>query len=173
MISTASLVRNGENGEDRVRVEQCGERTLLVVADGAGGLGSGGLAADITCAVAVEKMRALSASSMARWERALLTVDLEVARRARGGHASAVMLSVTEEYVVGASVGDCNAWIVTPTEIDELTVAQRRKPLLGSAGIDPVSFGPVPLRGRLVVATDGLATCANVAKVTVSPGLAT
>ena len=37
-----------------------------------------------------------------------------------------------------------------------MTEAQNRKPLLGPGRAQPVGFGPVPLEGRLVVASDGL-----------------
>jgi hypothetical protein len=40
MLTVALKVENGGRGEDRVHVEQCGSRTLAVVADGAGGTGA-------------------------------------------------------------------------------------------------------------------------------------
>lgn len=56
----------------------------------------------------------------------------------------------------GASVGDSGAWLVWDGTVIDLTEQQVRKPLLGSGAAHPVAFGPVPMRGRLVVATDGL-----------------
>ncbi len=46
--------------------------------------------------------------------------------------------------------------MITAREIVDLTERQNRKPLLGSGQASPVSFGPIPLRGRLLLATDGL-----------------
>jgi hypothetical protein len=61
-----------------------------------------------------------------------------------------------DEAVLGASVGDSEAWLVGEATIARLTNGQVHKPLLGSGRAIPVGFGPVPLAGRLIVASDGL-----------------
>ena len=57
---------------------------------------------------------------------------------------------------MGKIVGESGAWLISPDGIEDLTDHQCRKPLLGSCGVLPVQFGPVPFSGRLLVASDGL-----------------
>jgi serine/threonine protein phosphatase PrpC len=57
--------------------------------------------------------------------------------------------------IVGASAGDCGAWLIHD-QIDDLTEQQVRKPLVGSGSAVPISFRR-PLRGgTLLLASDGL-----------------
>ena len=79
----------------------------------------------------------------------------------RGGLAAAVVVEIVDGVIRGASVGDACAWLVESFQITDLTVNQRRKPLLGSGDADPIAFGPMPFRGRLLVASDGLVTYAR------------
>ena len=58
--------------------------------------------------------------------------------------------------MLGASVGDSGAWMLTGKAIIDLTENQHRKPLLGSDEAMPMGFGPIELSGRLLIATDGL-----------------
>jgi hypothetical protein len=83
-------------------------------------------------------------------------MDLALVKAGHGGLSTAVVAEVLDGQVVGASVGDSCAWLVSSGEVSDLTERQVRKPLLGSGAAEPVAFGPVPLRGRLLVGTDGL-----------------
>jgi hypothetical protein len=59
--------------------------------------------------------------------------------------------------MIGASVGDCVAWLFEGETCLNLTGHQIRKPLLGSRECRPVGFESPPLSGVLLVATDGFA----------------
>lgn len=124
----------------------------MAVADGAAGTGSGAAAADRLIA-ALSKLAAEAAN--VDWWRALLELDEELA--GSGGETTAVVAFVNSDRVYGASVGDSEAWIISPEgELTDLTVHQRRKPLLGSGEALPVEFEAERRGGRLLLATDGL-----------------
>ena len=64
--------------------------------------------------------------------------------------------AIIGERIFGASVGDCEAWLITEHSIEELTASQVRKPLLGSGEAVPVAFEAALGVATLLLATDGL-----------------
>lgn len=154
MLTMAHRVESGGRGEDRLLVEHFETRTLAVVADGAGGTGGGAAAAAMACSIAAQRLRTGSTGTPEDWQRCLYEVDQALAQS--GGQCTAVVVEISEGRVVGASVGDSGAWMLTGKAIIDLTENQHRKPLLGSDEASPVGFGPIELSGRLLIATDGL-----------------
>jgi PPM family protein phosphatase len=145
-----------DRGEDRLLIERHSIGCVIAVADGAGGLSGGALAAEYT----IERIR----TSIPTIERAsadaladlLVRIDGELMRNKNAGETTAVVVLMDDTAAVGASVGDSEAWLIDETTITRLTNGQVRKPLLGSGHAIPVGFGPIPLAGRLVVGSDGL-----------------
>ena len=138
-----------ERCEDRVAVFTRDDRTVIVVADGAGGVGSGDFAAEsVLREVEAELHRIHSA---AEWADALRQIDCRIS----SGESTAVIVDVRPYGIAGASVGDSEAWIIKDGKVVDLTVNQNRKPLVGSGDASPVSFLGSPLDGLLLVATDG------------------
>ena len=133
-------------GEDRVATAMRNEAAIIVVADGAGGVSGGARAAEAICSA--------PPPSDAQWTKWLSDRD----RSALGGEAAAIAMSITKDGAVsGASVGDCEAWIVQTKGMRQLTAFQERKPLLGSGTTDPRGFtASLSTDDVLVVATDGL-----------------
>ena len=137
-------------GEDRIATLAAADRTVIVVADGAGGVAGGAAAADFICA------RAAAANAQG-WVERLATIDSEMSAAASCGLAAAVVLDVSRDgTVTGASVGDCEAWLFGDGEPRNLTIGQSRKPLLGSGEASPRGFTTKITNGTLVVGTDGL-----------------
>lgn len=138
-------------GQDRVAVFRRGSGLVVALADGAGGVGGGAAAAQFV----VDAADAWGAQGTAAAE---VVADLD--RRlalAMGGESTAVILALSATGVVGASVGDSGAWIVRDGSVEDLTIGQNRKPLVGSGTCVPVAFSVGPLRGgTLLVASDGL-----------------
>lgn len=135
--------------EDRVGVFTSDDRTVIAVADGAGGVGSGDIAAETV-------LREIEAvwpriQSADEWADALRQIDC----RFPAGESTAVVVDLRPYGIAGASVGDSEAWIITDGKPVGLTVNQNRKPLLGSGAAAPVAFISAPLDGVLLVATDG------------------
>lgn len=143
-------------------MERAGGRILIVVADGAGGTGGGALAADAVCDAAIAAFRGTAADS---WDRHLARIDAELSRTRHGGLSTAVVVEIANGHLAGASVGDSAAWLLTSEGVLDLTAQQVRKPLMGSASAKPVTFGPQPLHGRLLVGTDGLFKYATRAQI--------
>lgn len=135
--------------EDRVEVIQDTGRTIIVVADGAGGTGSGDAAAETV----IREVRSIypHVATSHDWREALHQIDFRVS----AGESTAVVVDLQATGIMGASVGDSAAWIVSDGEITELTIHQVRKPLLGSQSASPVAFEHAPLSGLLLVGSDG------------------
>ena len=135
---------------------------LAAVADGAGGTGSGG-AASTRFVDFVTKCGPGSTD----WFDVLLAFDGELSARRSGGQTTGVVALVhSDGRIIGASVGDSVAWLISPTgELADLTEHQRRKPLLGSGEALPVVFDANPCGGRLLLATDGLVNYAPVDRI--------
>jgi serine/threonine protein phosphatase PrpC len=141
-------------GEDRAIAVPTAGGYMVAVADGAGGTGGGSAAADSLIAF-LSKLTAGAAST--DWFSALCKFDDELAARRSGGHTTGVVAFVKDDSVIGASVGDSSAWLITPTgETSDLTTRQRRRPLLGSGEALPVQFEAELQGGRVLLASDGL-----------------
>jgi serine/threonine protein phosphatase PrpC len=135
---------------------------LAAVADGAGGTGSGGAASSRLIEFA--KKRGAASTD---WFDALLAFDDELSAHRSGGQTTGVVAFVHKDgRIVGASVGDSVAWLISPGgEFTDLTEHQRRKPLLGSGEALPVVFDANPCSGRLLLATDGLVNYAPLDRI--------
>jgi len=135
--------------EDRADVIERGNDLVIVVADGAGGM-RGAADASQTVVDAVRSMR-----PNADLRSMLTDVDRALAQAAIGETTAIVAIVSEDGSILGASVGDSEAWIVGATTIDELTGSQDRR-RLGSGRAEPTLFSRTALEGTLIVATDGL-----------------
>jgi serine/threonine protein phosphatase PrpC len=157
MTTFTILVRPaGAVGQDRVRGAAWASGHLFVVCDGAGGTTGGAAAADIVAEHLMRIRPPPSVSIRAFLSEALEDIDRSSVLLASGGMTTAVVAFVGNGTVEGASVGDSEAWLVSESNDVVLTEAQRRKPLVGSGRCATVGFGPVAMRGTLVLGTDGL-----------------
>ena len=142
------------HGEDRIAEIRMPGRTLFVVADGAGGAAGGADAAEAICRAASAYQDWRMPSDWAGW---LTRVDHEMSR-SRVGLASAVVIEIWDDgRIIGASVGDCEAWMFGGGAASRsLTARRASKPLLGEGTARPVGFQARLGRGTLLMATDGL-----------------
>ena len=138
-----------EKCEDRVAVFTHRDRTVVVVADGAGGTGAG----DVAALAVIREIEAeyLSIHSATEWASVLRQIDCRIGE----GETTAVVVDIRPIGIAGASVGDSCAFTVTDGNISDLTTNQNRKPLLGSGMAEPIGFVCPPLIGLLLVGTDG------------------
>jgi serine/threonine protein phosphatase PrpC len=150
ILATRLVEARPGRGEDRIAVVVKAQQTLIVVADGAGGVAKGAEAAEIVCGTLT------SAAEISDWSQWLMQQDAALLSK-NTGQAAAIGLSVSAEGVAqGASVGDCECWLFDRDRCFNLTEQQVRKPMLGDGGI-PVGFSArLAPRATLVVATDGL-----------------
>jgi serine/threonine protein phosphatase PrpC len=154
-MKVVTRLESSGRGEDRVRVECADERTLIVVADGAGGTGSGAVAAEMACSMVAAAFHrgALSTES---WVAQLSAIDRDLVSAAGGGQTTVVAVEIEGSEVRGASVGDSGCWAIDSLGFVDLTSSQNRKPLLGTGTSTPTGIGPTTLPARVLVATDGL-----------------
>lgn len=138
-----------ERCEDRVAVFTHEQRTVVVVADGAGGSGAG----DVAALGVIREIESayLDIHSANEWASLFRQIDCRIG----DGETTAVVVDVRTIEIAGASVGDSRAVIVTDGTICDLTVNQNRKPLLGTGMAEPVGFVGPPLDGLLLLGTDG------------------
>lgn len=149
-IETAKLTKGyRKHCEDRVAVFDREERCVIVVADGAGGIGGGELAAECVIRAVEEELESVNSAN--QWCEVLKRVD----HRITAGESTAAVVDLRSYGIAGASVGDSGAWIIHDGEITNLTADQQRKPLLGSSSALPRPFTHPPLQGLLMLATDG------------------
>jgi PPM family protein phosphatase len=146
-----------EGGEDRAAVRCFPWGVAVVVADGAGGTGSGGEAADFAIDRVHHGLLALDcAPEPLELADLLIDVDQTLVRGGLGGESTAAVACIYADQISGASVGDSGVQLIQQEDTSELTRWQRRKPLLGSGRALPTAFGPVGFDGVLLAATDGL-----------------
>ncbi len=141
--------------EDRVSVFHEDQRCVIVVADGAGGIGSGDLAAESV--LREIKAEYVDIESADEWAACLRQLDARIG----AGESTCVVVDVRPQGVLGASVGDSQAWIIHEGTLFDLTRHQHRKPLLGSGNAVPVAFEYAQLQGVLLVSTDGFSNYAK------------
>jgi serine/threonine protein phosphatase PrpC len=152
MLQLSSMVCSGGRDEDRIAILHGDDALLLALADGAGGCAGGAEAAELLCA----HVRDVGVASSADWNGVLQQIDAQLLNSASAGECTGLVAEVRGELVRGASVGDSGAWLISGEGIRDLTGSQARKPLLGSGRATVRAFGPVPLKGRLLLASDGL-----------------
>lgn len=155
MIAFATRIEAGDCGEDRLAIIRTHTGAVIVVADGAGGVGGAAVAAQFVCDFLVA--RAPEAAGKAQfWPDALKDADSAIAADSHGGLTTAVVVEICGKGICGASVGDSGAWLIDEFGVVDLTGGQIRKPFIGSGAAQPVAFGPISMRGRLLVASDGI-----------------
>jgi serine/threonine protein phosphatase PrpC len=151
--------------QDRAEIFAAPDRTVLVLADGAGGVSGGDRAASRIVETLREAVLAPE-SGPSDWGRFLTRLDRTLLDDPEAGESTVVVVEVGAKAVSGASVGDSGAWLVARDgRIDELTAQQSRKPLLGSGRARPTRFQRAALDGTLLVASDGLLKYAPHARI--------
>jgi len=149
-------------GQDRVTVIRTTEALVLAVADGSGGMRGGAEAAEHAVRMISDAARQANAQHP-EWCASLIT-RIDATPAVSRGQCALVVAVVVENTIVGASAGDCGAWLVTD-RIDELTEEQVRKPLVGSGSAVPVAFKADLGKGTLLLASDGLLKYAPRARI--------
>ena len=121
--------------QDRVSVFSAESRTVIVVADGAGGTGSGGQAA---AAVVDEVRRAIGKTQWSDgWCDVLHRADGQIGP----GESTVVVVDVRADSICGASVGDSQAWIVNGADIANHRPGSTASPCSAPAKQSPSVFG--------------------------------
>lgn len=153
-ITSIFLDRGNPELQDRVELLQFEDRTVFLLADGAGGISGGAQAADFFIRAARE-----AASDLANPEHCrqlLQSIDQNIAETNDCGETTGVIVVVRSDDLFGAHVGDSAAWLFSSGSKQELTSGRARKPFLGTGGALPHLYLRQATEGILVVASDGL-----------------
>jgi PPM family protein phosphatase len=162
-LATATM--HSEN-QDRAQIIESPHGLVLIIADGAGGIKGGGQAAEFVIQSIKEQFVSSEAfSNPLTWYNMLSEADHQLYVHPLTGETTAVIMAITEDFVCGASVGDSSAFLLENENDIELTAKQWKKPLLGSGIAVPTAYGPLPLTGILLLATDGLTKYAQRANI--------
>jgi PPM family protein phosphatase len=144
--------------EDRALVLQVTPQALvLALADGVGGQPGGGEAAQLAIETVELEGAALIRREARYWRGLVQALDDALAAHPDAGQTTLIALCLTAQKILGASVGDSEAWWITAAGHFALTEAQKRKPTLGTGAAEPVAFTlPLTEPGTLLLASDGL-----------------
>ncbi len=144
--------------EDVVRVVQTAETVAFAVADGAGGLGGGARAARLVVEgfEGVVGEMAPGDATPELWCEFLVRLDAQLQRDSDAGESTAVVAVLRDHEVVGASVGDSEAWVMGRDGACEVLTSGQQKSRLGSGRANPVGFRATVTNAVVLAATDGL-----------------
>lgn len=146
----------GTTSQDDLLVAHREGIEVVAVADGAGNSRESWKAArHALSALDSLTIEALTNADESLLVRVLCQADREISAAAIG-ETTVVACILRGDEIIGTSVGDSGAWIITDSDRIDLTAHQRRKPLLGSGGAVPVPFRCNWTDGYLLLATDGL-----------------
>jgi PPM family protein phosphatase len=157
-VSLCQASYRGDASEDRALVLQAAPGALvLAVADGVGGQPGGGEAAQLAVETVELEGTALIRREARDWRGLVRALDDALAAHPDAGQTTLIALCLTSGKILGASVGDSEAWWITAEGHFDLTEAQKGKPYLGSGAAEPVAFAlALTEPGTLLLATDGL-----------------
>ncbi|OJY22921.1 MAG: hypothetical protein BGO98_33340 [Myxococcales bacterium 68-20] len=147
-------VASAKDSQDRADIFARGDHAVLAVADGAGGIGDGGRAADLF----IERVRdavldtSFDLLTPNAWHRLFADVDADLRSI---GESTALVVVLAPGMLLCTTAGDSEAWIVHAHDVERLTGGSNRA-RLGSGRAKTSSVTRRELDGRLVVATDGL-----------------
>jgi PPM family protein phosphatase len=156
MFATAKQIHpGGKELQDRAEIFWLGSNLVLAVADGAGGRSGAAEAAEFVIRRIQQTLHSANLSPKGLCE-FLKSVDQQMVAAGNVGETTCVIAVLSENGIIGASVGDSGAWCISMAGVDTLTDGQSRKPFLGMGGATPFGFARDLLNGTLLVASDGL-----------------
>jgi PPM family protein phosphatase len=149
------LTAAGATCEDYAAFRDLGSCVVVAIADGAGGTGGGAQAAELAVEAALASAGTIDPLDELAWCAVLAELDGRLEAHPTAGETTLVVAALGNRQLAGASIGDSQAWLVASSALD-LTVHQRRKPLLGSGRAHPTGFRTCGSFDTLMLATDGL-----------------
>ncbi|MBI1178899.1 SpoIIE family protein phosphatase [bacterium] len=153
--STLQTEAGGHENQDRASAFVFGSRRFLVVADGAGGITGGAIAADLAIKFVHSQADQMSDSTFCA--SVLQDMDQSICKNPSAGETTCAVAVISEDQIYGASVGDSGVWIIDEVGVIDLTRYQSRKPFVGSGNARAIPFKNNKSFGAyLLLATDGL-----------------
>jgi serine/threonine protein phosphatase PrpC len=159
--ASSYLEQQNTHGEDALELIEQHGCIWFCISDGAGGIAGGSKASEYVVTVFERFSGAQAPKDPLYFESFLRRLDVELLSQLDCGEATAIIGMMQDGVLVGASVGDSEAWYYGPDFEYQLTSMQNRKPLLGSGASQPIGFGPTIMDGILLLGSDGLFKYAN------------
>jgi serine/threonine protein phosphatase PrpC len=156
-IYARALASSRQRPEDAVGVFERDDVLVAALADGAGGI-RGGDAASRSLVLVAESAAsdpAFAVKDIGAWIDLFRSADAALAAKG-AGVTTGVVVVLGPRGLIGISIGDSEAWVVTSNQIDDLTVGQQTRQRLGGGPAALATFERPFLAGVLVIATDGL-----------------
>lgn len=151
-------------GDDRLKFFYYQGNLIVLLADGAGGFGDGGKAADFFVKQSHHYITHSQELNNNILENILRKVDSDL--HCNGyGETTSVIAVINANTIFGASVGDSHCYIFNKEFTIHATSLQYRKPLLGSGEIVAISFGPFRIDNKVIIASDGLFDYTTINKI--------
>jgi PPM family protein phosphatase len=150
------LEQQNKKGDDNLYLVEAFDSIWFCISDGAGGTGEGEAASYYVVEAFKELVHINSFDNSEDFEGFLRGIDKELSCESHGGEATAIIGKVINGTVMGASVGDSEAWLFNLEYDYELTSLQNIKPLIGSGSSIPIGFGPINLDQSMLLGSDGL-----------------
>src|SRR5256886_7914701 len=111
VLQVAHLVQASEEGQDRVEVLRLEDATILLVADGSGGMSGGAQAAERALQEVSGAARQRKLDERVSWLAVLARTDDALSRGP--GQCAMVATAIIRGRIFGASVGDSESWLIT------------------------------------------------------------
>jgi PPM family protein phosphatase len=158
-----ALASGRPRSQDSVGIFERSETVVVVVADGGGGMRGGESASRCLVAVVGSAVNDLGfeLQSVQPWIDLFRATDMALAVNG-AGETTGLVVALGARGLVGVSVGDSEAWVVTPTAVQDLTIGQQTKQRFGSNRATPTAFQRPALGGVLLIASDGLFKYASI-----------
>jgi len=161
------------NSEDRAEIVSLSDGAILaIVADGVGGHPGGGEAATratdfvLRAAQAATPEQRANAAFQSFWAQTLREADEAISDDDSCGETTLVVVCATPACVVGAGVGDTEAWWIVGNMAVPLCGDTPQKPYLGYGAAWVQWFTASTPAGTLLVASDGLFKYTNADTIT-------
>lgn len=167
LTSAIGIERGNSELQDRAIVLELDNKIAFCLADGAGGISGGAEAADL--AIQIFRKAVVKSNAKGRFlnddyfSKLAGVIDRVVCRDPNSGECTLVIgciyMSMNAPFILGASVGDSEAYLVLEDQVHELTENQIRRPFIGTEEAIVIPFGVrgnPNATGTLIIASDGL-----------------
>jgi len=153
-------------GADRLSINCLDDETILLcLADGVGGLSGSMKASTMAIDKCLLKIKKLIQYTPEKLEMILKEIDNEIYKDMEAGETTIIVILIQGNMIIGASIGDSKSWLFNSEFEYELTMLQRKNPLLGSNLSEPIGFEVFGITGWIVLGSDGLFNYVNMEKI--------
>ncbi|HEX7859089.1 MAG TPA: protein phosphatase 2C domain-containing protein [Verrucomicrobiae bacterium] len=153
LTTSIHIEKGSADLQDRAEIFHSGDRTIIALADGVGGIAGGTLAAETFVYTIQQAVEHLTDAAACR--QLLRQIDWALRGDLSGGQTTGIVAVVEGNKLFGASCGDSEARIFRSDERFLTPLTERTKKFLGT-GEALINEFTSTISGTLVIATDGL-----------------